>query len=129
MDIIKGLARLQSNIETLLASAESAEDLHLPLLKRCHNQLNLFIQNPETIDVALIDQLAVELSLRSRSGDQLPEEDYDRISVGLKLLAKMRQSEIDRSYGPSSPDTLKEEKAKSEAGTADRVTDTAKALE
>ncbi len=117
MDIIKGLTRLQSNIETLLASAESAEDSHLPLLKRCHSQLNLFILNPETIDVALIDQLAVELSLRSRSGDQLPEEDYDKISVGLKLLAKMRQSEIERSYGPSSPEELQEGKEQPKKST------------
>ena len=130
MDIIKGLTRLQSNIETLLASAESAEDPHLSLLKHCYTRITLLIKNPETVDVALIDQLAIDLSQRSRNRDQLPEEDYDRIVVGLKLLAKMRQVEIDSAYGPSSQDGMKEEqKEKKDAVTTieERVFDSSSA--
>lgn len=108
MDIIKGLARLQFNIETLSAAAEAAGDPHLTLLKRCHHQIAQFVQSPETIDVALLEQLALDLSLRSRSRDQLPEQDYDLIVVGIRLLARMRQSEIEQSYGPSSPHVLQE---------------------
>ncbi|MCG8669679.1 MAG: hypothetical protein MI867_09740 [Pseudomonadales bacterium] len=105
MDIIKGLTRLQFNLESLIASSEANGCEHIGLIKRCYCEVSAFIENPTTLDPEVLEQLAIELVLRPRNQDQLPEQDYDKIAIGLKLLARMRKEEIEKAVGPESFDS------------------------
>lgn len=106
MDIVKGLTRLQANLESLLASTESTGcPQHLKLLKRCHSKVSYLIANPTDIQPAALDQLAIELVFRVRNQDQVMAQGYDQIALGFQLLSRMRQAEIERSYGPASTES------------------------
>ena len=102
MNIVKGISRLQSNLEYLIEDAESANEFHLKLLKALHVQLASFLENPVTIDTMVMDQWVAELVSRSRIARGDFESRVDLVTQGLKWLSVMRQREITRSCGPDS---------------------------
>jgi hypothetical protein len=102
MNIVKGISRLQSNLESLIQDAESSNEFHLKSLKALHVQLSTFLLNPVTIDALVMEQWVANLMSRSRTAPADFESKVDLIAQGLRWLSVMRQGEIGRSCGPDS---------------------------
>ena len=102
MDMIKGLERLQSRVVNLITETECAGAGQLSLLKTLHSDIVHLIHDPSMANPDLLDQMSLRLAHRARAQDELHEESYDTLVVGLRLLARARRHEIASTVGPES---------------------------